>query len=240
MSAEDTAVARLERVSKRFGQTTALADVTFRLDEGEVVALLGPNGAGKTTLLSVLLGLRRPDRGTARLFGLDPRRPAARRKVGATPQVSGLPHLLTVRETLALVRAHYARPAAESELVETFGLSGLERRQAGGLSGGEMRRLAVALAFAGNPSAVLLDEPTAGLDVESRLVLWRSVERYAAAAGTVLLTTHHLEEAEALASRIVVLNRGRIAATGSVRALLAAAGAASLEQAYLTYTRSDT
>jgi ABC-2 type transport system ATP-binding protein len=210
-----TAVARLEHVGKAFGAHTALDDVTLEVRTGEVLAVLGPNGAGKTTAVSLLVGLRRPDTGRAVLFGRDPRGPAARTAVGVTPQEAGFPPTLRVGELVDLVRGHYALPARRSDLLERFGLAALERRQAGGLSGGEKRRLAVALAFAGAPRAVFLDEPTTGLDVDARQTLWEAIHGYAHAGGSVLLTTHYLDEAQALAARAVVLDTGRVVAEGT-------------------------
>ena len=140
--------AELAGVEKRLGANRALAGVDLTLREAEVLALLGPNGAGKTTAVGILLGLRRPDAGTARVFGRDPRLPDARRPRGSTPQDVSFPPTLRVREVLTLVRAHYDAPAPLDELVERFGLARLAGRQAGGLSSGERRRLALALAFA--------------------------------------------------------------------------------------------
>jgi len=228
--------AALLEVTKRFGETAALDSVDVEVQAGEVLALLGPNGAGKTTALSLLLGLRRPDSGKVELFGRDPRVPAARVAVGSTPQESGFPPTLRVRELADLVRAHFPASAPAGELLERFGLTGVARRQTGGLSGGERRRLSVALAFAGCPRALFLDEPTAGLDVESRRAVWRELQAYAAAGGTVLLTTHHVEEAEALASRVVLLARGRVVAEGSPAELSMRAGALRLEDAFVALT----
>ncbi len=227
--------ALLHRVSKRYRGTLALDRVDLEVQAGEVVALLGPNGAGKTTALSVLLGLRSPDSGHAELFGRDPRQPGSRAAVGVSPQESGFPPTLRVVEILDLVRAHFGDPADRAGLLDRFGLRWIARRQAGGLSSGERRRLSVALAFAGRPRAVVLDEPTAGLDVEARRAVWREVERHAAEGGTALLTTHHLEEAEALAGRIVLLAQGRVVAEGAPAALKARA-AGGLEEAFLALT----
>ena len=228
--------AGLHGVSKRFGETIALDGVDLAIDAGEVVGLLGPNRAGKTTALSILLGLRRPDAGSAEIFGLDPRAPEARVAVGVTPQDSGFPPTLRVREIVELVRAHFPFPAETDDLLERFALIDVARRQAGGLSGGERRRLAVALAFAGEPAAIFLDEPTAGLDVESRRAVWGEIDRYCADGGTVLLTTHHLDEAERLAHRIVVLARGRVVAEGTTSDLAGQARASGLEDAFVALT----
>src|SRR6266508_4300732 len=181
-------VAELWGVHKRYGKVEALRGVDLQLHAGELVALLGPNGAGKTTAVGILLGQRRPDAGSARLFGRDPTRPAARRSVGVTPQEVGFPDNLTVAEVVDLVRVHYPHPAATSELLGRFGLAEVAGRRAGGLSGGQQRRLAVALAFAGRPQAVVMDEPTSGLDVEARRRLWEVVRAFVADGGAVLLT----------------------------------------------------
>ena len=194
--------------------TEALRGIDLDVPFGEIVALLGPNGAGKTTAIGVLLGLRRPDRGEASLLGKRPGSPAARREVGVTPQESQFPGNLRVREIVDLVRAHFSAPVSRGDLLARFGLDRLANRQSGGLSGGERRRLAVALAFAGNPRLIFLDEPTTGLDVEARRDVWRTTRDYVSGGGTVLLTTHYLEEAEALADRVAVLNAGQLVASG--------------------------
>jgi len=218
------AAAELQGVHKRYGKVDALGGVDLDLRPGELVALLGPNGAGKTTAVSILLGQRRPDAGSARLFGRDPTLAAARRQVGVTLQESGFPDNLTVGEVVDLVRVHYPAPAPTQELLERFGLMEVAGRRAGGLSGGQTRRLAVALAFAGRPQVVVLDEPTTGLDVEARHRLWEVVRAFVADGGTVLLTTHYLKEAQALASRVVVIADGRIIAQGSVDDITARTG----------------
>jgi len=218
------AAAELQGVHKRYGKVDALGGVDLDLRPGELVALLGLNGAGKTTAVSILLGQRRPDAGSARLFGRDPTLAAARRQVGVTLQESGFPDNLTVGEVVDLVRVHYPAPAPTQELLERFGLMEVAGRRAGGLSGGQTRRLAVALAFAGRPQVVVLDEPTTGLDVEARHRLWEVVRAFVADGGTVLLTTHYLKEAQALASRVVVIADGRIIAQGSVDDITARTG----------------
>ena len=175
--------------------------------EGQLVGLLGPNGAGKTTLLRLVSGLRRPDSGTVRLFGGDPRDASSRIALGTTPQETGLPPTLRAGEVVDLVGGHYPAPDDPGELLARFGLEDLVARQTGGLSGGQKRRLAVALALVGRPRLVLLDEPTTGLDVEARHVLWQALRDYHADGATVLLTSHYLEEIEALAERVVVDRR---------------------------------
>jgi ABC-2 type transport system ATP-binding protein len=171
------AVAELRGVHKRYGHVDALHGVDLELRPGELVALLGPNGSGKTTAVSIVLGQRRPDAGSAWLFGREATIPAARRPVGATPQEIGFPDNLKVGEVIELVRAHYSAPASTQEVLGRFGLLEVAGRRTGGLSGGQKRRLAVALAFAGSPAAVILDEPTTGLDVDSRRGLWDGIRR---------------------------------------------------------------
>ena len=209
--------AELCGVTKAFSGTAALAGLDLVVPRGAFVALLGPNGAGKTTSLSLLLGLRIPDRGEARLLGRSPLDDDARRRVGVTPQVSTFPAALKVREVVRFVAAHYPDPVPEAELWERFGLGEAAGRQVGGLSGGEQRRLAVSLALVGNPELVVLDEPSTGLDVVARHQLWGALRSFHEGGGTVLLTTHYLEEAEALAEHIVVINRGRLVAEGTPR-----------------------
>jgi len=217
-------VARLEEVTKSFRATRALDRASFTVGEGEVVALLGPNGAGKSTAIAVLLGLRRPDAGTARLFGDDPRHPSSRRLVGVTPQESAFPPTLLVREVVELVRAHFEQPLTATELCERFELGRIAGRQLGGLSGGERRKLGVALAFAGAARLVVLDEPTAGLDRDARAAVWDAVRTQGREGGSVLLTTHHLGEAEALAGRVVLIDRGTVVADSPVAEIKARGG----------------
>ncbi|MEQ3551182.1 ABC transporter ATP-binding protein [Pseudonocardia nematodicida] len=207
---------RLDGVTRRYGEVTALDDIGFELESGSLTGLLGPNGAGKSTLVNLAAGLRRADAGTVRLFGGDPRDAVNRVALGMTPQQTGLPDTLRVGEVVRFVAGHFPDPVPAGELLDRFGLAGLERRQTGGLSGGQKRRLVLALAFAGRPRLVLLDEPTTGLDVEGRRALWDAVREFHAGGGTVLLTTHYLDEIESLAQRVVVLAGGRIRADGDV------------------------
>lgn len=209
-------LARAERVSRRYGSTLALDRVDFTVPAGALIGLLGPNGAGKTTLLNLLVGLRRPTEGTVELFGGSPLAASRRVRLGLTPQGTGLPATLRVGEIVDFVARHYPDPLPVAEVLGRFDLDGLRRRQAGGLSGGEGRRLAVALAFVGRPRLVVLDEPTTGLDVVARRGLWDGIRAYRADGGTVLLTSHYLEEIEALAERVTVLGGGRVLADGDL------------------------
>ena len=220
------------RAEKRFGAKVALAPLDLTIEQGELVALLGPNGAGKTTLVSLVTGVRRPSAGDVRLFGRDPRDWRARARLGTTPQQMDFPPTLRGREILDLARAHTPSPPPLSELAERFDLGDVLQAQNGSLSGGQRRRLALALAFANAPALVVLDEPTTGLDVESRRGAWDAIATFAAQGGTVLLTTHYLEEADALAGRVIVLAHGEVVADGSPQSLKACAGD-NLEQAFL-------
>jgi len=211
-------ILEFDRVVKSYGPIRALDGVSFAVGRGEVVALLGPNGAGKTTALEIALGLRSCDSGEVRLFAGSPRDAASRRRLGVTPQDSGFPDMLRVEEIASYVAEHYPDPAPVAETLDAFGLAPLARRRAGTLSQGQLRRLAVALAFAGAPELVVLDEPTTGLDVESRRNVWDVVRR-AGENRSILFTTHYLEEAQALASRILVLQRGRVRFDGDPQAL---------------------
>lgn len=208
-------VAELRRAVKRYGPVTALSGVDLSVRPGEVVALLGPNGAGKTTAVQILLGLVRPSEGEARLFGLDPRSVEARMRVGSMLQISKVPETLKVKEHIHLVSSYYPRPLPKAEVVAAAGLSGIENRLFGKLSGGQQQRVLFALALCGNPDLLFLDEPTVGLDVESRRAFWAVIEEKASQGRSVLLTTHYLEEADALADRIVLISRGRIVAEGT-------------------------
>jgi len=216
--------AQLDGVVKSFGATRALDGVDLELRPGEVLALLGANGAGKSTAVAVMLGLRRPDTGRALLFGRDPRAPSARRRVGAVLQEIGFPPTLRVRELIELVRAHYPTPRSTQDSLDALELTGLADREALALSGGQRRRLAVALAVAGRPEVLFLDEPTAGMDANARRSLLADLDRYAADGGAVLLTTQQLAEAEEIATRVVLLERGRVLLEGTVGEVRSRAG----------------
>jgi ABC-2 type transport system ATP-binding protein len=210
-----TPAIELHNATKRFGPLTALLDVSLTVQPGETVAMLGPNGAGKTTAVSLMLGMRRPSAGTARLFGGDPRIPATRLRLGAMLQESGVPAMLTVREVVELFRSLYTRPITAAAAIEAAQLGDKAASRVATLSGGQRQRLYFALAIVGDPDVLFLDEPTVALDVESRRSFWEQITLLTQRGKTVLLTTHYLEEADALADRIVVINGGVIVAQGT-------------------------
>ena len=209
-------LAALRGAGKRYGATRALDGVDLALHAGQVTALLGVNGAGKSTAVGLLLGLLAPDAGEAVVFGQAPGSRAVRHLCGAMLQSASLPERLRVGELLELVRAGYPRPRSVADCIALAGLEGLVGRHYAGLSGGQQRRVQFALALCGRPRLLFLDEPTTGLDIDARQRLWSAVRELVAEGSAVLLTTHYLEEAEALSDRVVVLDAGRVVAQGSV------------------------
>ncbi len=208
-------IATLTNVTKRYGTTLALDGLSLSLHPGEVVALLGPNGAGKSTAVKLLLGLIAPTSGTSRIFGSDPRNATTRTRVGAMLQVARITETLRVREHLDLFRSYYPNPLPVAEILRVAQLQGIEDRLFGQLSGGQKQRLLFALAICGNPDLIFLDEPTVGMDIEARRALWQQIRTFSSQGKTVLLTTHYLEEADALAHRIIVINKGRVISEGT-------------------------
>jgi ABC-2 type transport system ATP-binding protein len=208
-------VASLEAVTRNYGEVRALRNVNFTVRAGQVVALLGPNGAGKTTAVKLLLGLLQPTSGKARVFGGDPTNPQNRMRTGAMLQVGRVPETLRVGEHIDLFSSYYPNPMPIEDVLAAAGLEKLRDRKFGDLSGGQRQRTLFALAICGNPDLLFLDEPTVGLDVEARRALWEEIRRLVARGKTVLLTTHYLEEADALADRITVINQGSIIAEGT-------------------------
>ena len=221
-------VAELDEVVKRRGRALALDGLSLGFAPGQVIALLGPNGAGKSTAVGVLTGRLAPDAGQARLFGGDPQVAATRMRLGVMLQEAGMPRALIVAEQIDLFRGYYRAARSRDEVVRLAGLQGLEKRRCTALSGGQQRRLQFALAIAGRPDLLVLDEPSTGMDVEARRALWATVRAEAARGAAVLLTTHHLEEAEALADRVVVIDRGRVIADDSPQAFKAQTAAGSI------------
>ena len=208
----DIAAAELRSVTKRYGAIRAVDALSLSIEPGKVTALLGPNGAGKTTAVRLMLGLTRPTSGTVRLFGDDPTDVAVRRRTGVMLQVAKVPETLRVREHLDLFRSYYPSPMSFESTLVAAGLNGIANRKYGELSGGQKQRVQFALAICGNPELLFLDEPTVGLDVAARRTFWQEVRRLSERSTGILLTTHYLEEADALADRVVVLQQGRIVA----------------------------
>jgi ABC-2 type transport system ATP-binding protein len=219
----------LRGVVKHYGPVTAVEGLDLRVPPGEIVALLGPNGAGKTTTMSILLGLRQADSGQARLFGSSPRRAAARGQVGVMLQDSELMAGVGVGELLRFIRTLYPAPLDLAAVIDTAGLGDLLRRRTDRLSGGQAQRVRFALAAAGNPALLVLDEPTAALDVQVRRDLWSALEDHAARhRTTVLFSTHYLEEADQHAERVVLIGAGHVIADGTPDEVKAAAGASRI------------
>jgi ABC-2 type transport system ATP-binding protein len=207
--------AQLVDATKSYGAVQALKGVSLDIETGEVVAMLGPNGAGKTTSISIMLGLRKPTTGMARLFGLNPTDRRARSRTGVMLQESGVPQVLKVSETIDLFRSYYPRPMPTARVIELAGLEEKAQSQNKDLSGGQRQRLYFALAICGDPDLIFLDEPTVGLDVESRRAFIQSIKGFIATGKTIVLTTHYLEEADELAKRVVVIDHGKIIADAS-------------------------
>jgi ABC-2 type transport system ATP-binding protein len=212
-----THLAEMESVYKSFGETKALDGFSMEVRSGELVALLGENGAGKTTAIQLMLGLLHPDAGQIRLFGMPPGTMEARRQMGVMMQEVFLAHELKVHELLTVFCSYYPDGYDPKELMEFVNITSLRDRRYGQLSGGQKRQVQFAIALCGRPRLLFLDEPTVGLDVQARQALWDKVRLLLKSGCSILLTTHYLEEAEALADRIVVLAKGRVVSSGTVK-----------------------
>jgi ABC-2 type transport system ATP-binding protein len=235
---EGRTAVELVNVSKRFGASRALQGVSFRIYAGELVTLLGPNGAGKTTAIALMLGLRRPTSGFVRIAGRDPQDPAVRVATGALLQGTTLPTALRVVEVLNLFRSFHAAPVSGPAMLELIGLHEKAQQRVGSLSAGERQRLLFALALVGDPSILFLDEPTVFLDIEAR-VRFRCLARELVNRGrTIVLTTHHAEEAGALSDRVIVMSRGSVVATGTPAQIKELAGVEFLEDAIIALTKA--
>ncbi|KAF2412723.1 ABC transporter ATP-binding protein [Microbacterium sp. B35-04] len=214
-SNDQVAAVQLSSLAKSYGAVRAVDDLTMRVERGEIVAVLGPNGAGKSTAAELILGLAKPDAGSATVFGLDPLTAVRAGRVGAMLQVGALLADTRVIDILELMSGLHARPLAVREVVERAGLGGFLKTRTDRLSGGQAQRLRYALALLPDPDLLILDEPTVGMDVEARRDFWRSMREFADAGRTVLFTTHYLDEADAFADRIIVLAHGRVVAQGT-------------------------
>jgi ABC-2 type transport system ATP-binding protein len=209
-------LAELSGVSKRFGKLIALDGVDLQVRSGELLAVLGPNGAGKTTAISLLLGLLQPTSGEVRLFGQPPQSVEPRRLVGVMMQDVLVAGELRVREHINLVSSYYPSPFKADEIMELTHTESLARRPYEELSSGQKRQAQFAMAICGRPQLLFLDEPTANLDVQARRMIWEMLRQLVARGSSIVLTTHYIEEAEALADRVIVLNKGHVIASGSV------------------------
>jgi ABC-2 type transport system ATP-binding protein len=224
-------VIEMSGVTKEYGPVHALDGVDLRVERGEIVALLGPNGAGKTTTFELLLDLARPTRGAVTVLGGPP--PAARGRIGAMLQSAGLPEQVTVRELVRLVGRSFPRAVPTDEMLERVNLAGRAGRTVTTLSGGERQRLLLALALVGEPELLLLDEPTAAMDVVSRRSFWAQARTAVGHGATILFATHDMTEAETVADRILVIARGRLLADGTPAELV---GDDDLEDVFLALT----
>ncbi|MFF9027958.1 ABC transporter ATP-binding protein [Streptomyces iakyrus] len=218
-------VVAFDQVSKAYDAVRAVDGLTLALRPGETVALLGPNGAGKSTTLDLLLGLKRPDSGTVRLFGTSPRDAIVAGRVGAMLQSGGLMDEVTVAELVRLACDLHPKPYRPSEVLARAGVAQIADRKVDKLSGGQAQRVRFALATAGDSDLIVLDEPTTGMDVTTRQAFWATMREQADQGRTVLFATHYLEEADAVADRVLVLHRGRLLADGTAAEIKAKAGA---------------
>jgi ABC-2 type transport system ATP-binding protein len=209
-------LATLSAVRKRFGKITALDGLDFAVKRGELLALLGPNGAGKSTAISLLLGLQRPDEGSATLFGQDPQEIEARRRIGIMMQEVALSPVMRPREFLTQVASYYPTPYEVQAVIKRLALEPVADRTYKDLSGGQKRLVQFGMAIIGRPELLFLDEPSVGLDTNARAALWRVLRELVHEGCSIVLTTHYLEEAEALADRVAVLAHGRLVAGGTV------------------------
>lgn len=208
-------IASVSNLRKTYGTLVALDGLNLDIHAGELLALLGPNGAGKTTLVRILLGLAKADAGQVSVFGANPQFGQVQTRLGAMLQVGRVPETLRVAEHIDLFSCYYPNPLPLNETLQIAGLTDISNRPFGELSGGQKQRVLFGIAICGNPDLLFLDEPTVGLDVEARRLMWTQIRSLIARGKTVLLTTHYLNEADALADRIVVLNHGRIIAEGT-------------------------
>jgi ABC-2 type transport system ATP-binding protein len=237
-----TAALELSNLSKHYGAKRAVDGLSLHVSQGEIFGILGPNGAGKTTTVECAEGLRRPDGGSVRIFGIDPYRDRARARqlVGVQLQDSQLQDKLTVAEALTLYASFYPRHADPEELMHRLGLTDKRDTRFRKLSGGQRQRLSIALALVGTPKLVVFDELTTGLDPAARRESWSLVRELRDDGVTVLLVTHYADEAERLCDRVAFIRAGRVAAIGSPKDLIEAAGSQNLDDAIVALTSRET
>ena len=241
-----TTALEISRLRKNYGSKAAVDGLSLRVAEGEIFGILGPNGAGKTTTVECAEGLRRPDGGTIRVFGIDPYRDraAARRLVGAQLQESQLPDKITVAEAVGLYASFYPEPADTEALISRLGLTEKRNARYRKLSGGQKQRVSIALALVGRPRLVVFDELTTGLDPAARRESWRLVTELRDNGVTVLLVTHYADEAERLCDRVALIQAGRLTACGRPDDLISLSGVrgnrATLDDAIVALTTGST
>ena len=228
---------RVKNLTKSFGNRRVVDDLSFKVQKGEVFALLGHNGAGKSTTIDLILGLKAQDGGSAEILGMEAakHRKQVFERVGVQLQNTRYQPNITVEEACIEYASLYAQPADYPQLLERFGLGALKKSFVSKLSGGERQKLSVVLALIGDPVIVFLDELTTGLDVVARREVWRTLKQLKAQGLTIFLTTHYMEEAEALCDRVCIIRSGRKVAEGSVAEVVAASGQRNLEEAYLFF-----
>lgn len=228
-------------MTKSFSGRTAVDDLSFDVQKGGVFALLGHNGAGKSTTIDLILGLKAPEAGTARILGMDAakHRKQVFERVGVQLQNTRYQPSITVEEACIEYASLYAAPADYPRLLERFGLGTLRKSFVSKLSGGERQKLSVVLALIGSPEIVFLDELTTGLDVVARREVWRTLKQLKGQGLTIFLTTHYMEEAEALCDRVCIIRSGKKVIEGTIGDVIAASGQKNLEDAYLFYTGEE-
>lgn len=227
----------IQQVSKQFEKKIAVNNISLEIPKGQIVTVLGPNGAGKSTTINMMLGILKPTKGTILLNGKNPQQYQNRQCLGAMLQHIGLPDTLKPLELVELWSSYYPNPLQLQQVIEMAGLYEISNTRFGALSGGQKRRVAFALAICGNPEILFLDEPSAGLDIQSRNMLWKEIKNFASLKKTVVLCTHYLDEADALSNRIVLMNNGEIMADDTPQNIKAKVGRKTIR--FKTQLRTD-